>query len=225
MEATADKILVLKDWLEEFFATTSHSIKDWLEESTTLYLVRHGQVKYNYPKGAILTNDSSVVFDPPLNSKGKEEAIKSGRKIIEMGWSEKDILLSSPRKRARESAELIAKTIGHPYLIVYYSFRDCGFTSAWPKEVVKSVLTDGQPEKKFMKEFNNDPPFLLSFAITVLHGLLETLLKYQGRRIALITHGEVIDIITQLGSLESPKNLQLGQKTHRTGSVALMTFP
>jgi phosphohistidine phosphatase len=71
----------------------------------TIVLVRHAKSSWK---------DSSLDdFDRPLNKRGKKNAPFMGQKLKE-GNILPDLILSSPAKRARKTATIIATAIGYP---------------------------------------------------------------------------------------------------------------
>jgi 2,3-bisphosphoglycerate-dependent phosphoglycerate mutase len=72
-----------------------------------LYFIRHGESEDN------VENRWSGTGDPSLTDKGHRQAQKAGRKAKQQGLSF-DIIVSSPRKRARHTAKHIAKQLGYP---------------------------------------------------------------------------------------------------------------
>jgi len=76
-----------------------------------LTLIRHA--KSDWSKGSLPD------FDRPLNSRGKKAAPLMGRRLAERGTIP-ELLISSPAKRARKTASLIARELGIPkHEIVY----------------------------------------------------------------------------------------------------------
>lgn len=71
----------------------------------TVILVRHAKSSWKNPR----LDD----FERPLNKRGKRDAPLMGEKLKERQILP-DLILSSPAKRARKTAELIAKAIGYP---------------------------------------------------------------------------------------------------------------
>ena len=71
----------------------------------TIILVRHAKSSWKDPG----LDD----FDRPLNKRGKRNAPFMGQKLKE-GNILPDLILSSPAKRARKTATIIAKAIGYP---------------------------------------------------------------------------------------------------------------
>ncbi len=70
-----------------------------------IILVRHGQVRQNKEK--ILLGQTDV----PLSDKGKIQAGRAGEQLAELG-PETDRIYSSPLIRAKETAEIIAGSLG-----------------------------------------------------------------------------------------------------------------
>jgi phosphohistidine phosphatase len=71
----------------------------------TLYLVRHSKSSWKNPG---LTD-----FERPLNKRGKRDAPLVGKLLA--GWGiNPEVIFSSPAKRARKSATIIAEEIGYP---------------------------------------------------------------------------------------------------------------
>ncbi len=65
--------------------------------------IRHGQTDWN--KEDRLQGSSDI----PLNATGREQAHEAARMLADEGWR---IVVSSPLKRARETAEIIAAELG-----------------------------------------------------------------------------------------------------------------
>jgi len=71
----------------------------------TIILVRHAKSSWKNPR----LDD----FERPLNKRGKRDAPLMGEKLKERRILP-DLILSSPAKRARKTADLIAKAVGYP---------------------------------------------------------------------------------------------------------------
>ena len=71
------------------------------------YFVRHGQTVWN------VENKICGATDIELTPLGHEQAIETGKKILEMGI-EADIILTSPLVRASETARHISEMTGIP---------------------------------------------------------------------------------------------------------------
>ncbi len=70
-----------------------------------LFLVRHAKSSWDDP---ILSD-----FDRPLNSRGKEDAPLMGEHLKKLGIKP-DLILSSPAKRAKKTAKILAAKLGYP---------------------------------------------------------------------------------------------------------------
>jgi phosphohistidine phosphatase len=75
-----------------------------------LYLIRHAKSSW---KDMTLKD-----FDRPLNSRGKQNAPFMGNILKERNISP-DLILSSPAKRAKKTAKIIANMIEYPHKITY----------------------------------------------------------------------------------------------------------
>ena len=71
----------------------------------TIILVRHAKSSWKNPR----LDD----FERPLNKRGRRDAPLMGEKLKERQILP-DLILASPAKRARKTADLIAKAIGYP---------------------------------------------------------------------------------------------------------------
>ena len=77
-----------------------------------LTLIRHAKSDWH---SAAVTD-----FDRPLNERGKKAAPLMGQRLAERG-SSPDLLLSSPAKRARQTATNIAQQINYPEPEIEYN--------------------------------------------------------------------------------------------------------
>jgi len=75
-----------------------------------LYIIRHAKSSWSDEK----LDD----FERPLNKRGKENAPMMGERLKEKGIMP-DIIISSPAKRAKTTAEIIAKEIGYKKKILF----------------------------------------------------------------------------------------------------------
>lgn len=99
-----------------------------------LYFVRHGETRSNVQK-------SVVSFDDELTDNGRKQAQQLAGRIPALSI---DIIISSPHKRAEETAEIIAKKINKPV-------RQNPLLSEkkWPSEIEGKLLKDTAVEKFF----------------------------------------------------------------------------
>ena len=79
-----------------------------------LTLVRHAHAEW--------PNYSGKDFDRPLTARGEEDALATAREIVTAGVRP-DLLLSSTARRARETAQILAREIGLTAGAVRFSDR------------------------------------------------------------------------------------------------------
>ena len=70
-----------------------------------LFLVRHAKSSWDDP--------GLSDFERPLNSRGKEDAPLMGEHLKELGIKP-DLIISSPAKRAKKTAKILACKLGYP---------------------------------------------------------------------------------------------------------------
>ena len=75
---------------------------------TKICIVRHGETDWN-AQGRLQGRT-----DIPLNENGKVQAMKCGEFLAQNNW---DAVITSPLKRARETAEIIANYMGKSVII------------------------------------------------------------------------------------------------------------
>lgn len=79
-----------------------------------LTLIRHAKSDW---KSASLSD-----FDRPLNPRGKKAASLMGRRLVERGTIP-ELLISSPARRARKTAKLMARELGISKHAIVYRFE------------------------------------------------------------------------------------------------------
>jgi phosphohistidine phosphatase len=85
-----------------------------------LYLMRHG-----------MAADPGGIADAmrPLAEQGRQEAMEAGAALRERG-EKIEVVLTSPRLRARETAELVAGALGRKVPVVVREGLTCGATAS-----------------------------------------------------------------------------------------------
>ncbi|HSG05999.1 MAG TPA: histidine phosphatase family protein [Nitrospiria bacterium] len=112
----------------------------------SIILVRHAKSSW---KDATLKD-----FDRPLNKRGKRDAPWMGEKLKERNILP-DLILSSPAKRARKTATVIAKAIGYPVRKIRYEDRMYHSGARDLLEMVRSL--DDRQETVML--FGHNPDF------------------------------------------------------------------
>ena len=112
-----------------------------------IYFIRHGETEYNK-----LKKSQGQEINEPLNATGIEQAEKTATylKKFRFNTSDCDLIISSPMIRAKETAVIIAKTLGCPEPIEYMD--DIMET----KMGELSGLTDSEePKKTYLKKMED----------------------------------------------------------------------
>ncbi|MGE7906456.1 histidine phosphatase family protein [Peribacillus sp. NPDC094092] len=153
---------------------------------TTICLVRHGQTDWN------ALGKLQGQTDIPLNELGKLQARQCGEFLSKDEW---DVIISSPLKRARETADIISHYMEVP-VIEKVEFIEKNFG-------VAEGMTAAEREAAFVnKEYpgqeNQD-----ALRKRLMNGLQEIQNEYPGKKAILVAHGAVIHFILRLMSNES----------------------
>lgn len=139
-------------------------------------LIRHGETDWN------LQNKMQGSSDIPLNDTGKMQAQKSSELLKDIHW---DVIISSPLKRARETADIINHKLSIP-LFEMDEFKERNY---------------GKAEGKSLKEYNKMLPNIPDLesrevlAERVISGLHKIQKKYNSLNVIIVAHGAVINAI------------------------------
>jgi uncharacterized phosphatase len=145
---------------------------------TTILLIRHGETDWN-TEGRLQGNE-----DIELNDKGRAQAHEIAEYLKKEQW---DMIISSPLKRAYETAIIISKAIDIKEIIIIEEFkeRDYGAASGLLPEERRSRYPDiipGQEEFEHLRQ-------------RAMNGLNKVIEKYNGKKIIIISHGGLINSI------------------------------
>lgn len=146
---------------------------------TTICLVRHGETEWNR-EGRIQGRE-----DIELNETGRLQARRCADYLKQYQW---DIVITSPLKRARETAEIINEQIGALPIIenAGYIERDYGKASGLLVQEKNQRYPDG------IIEGQED---WYSLRERAMNALKETADKYQNMRIVVVSHGGLINSV------------------------------
>lgn len=152
-------------------------------------MVRHGETDWN-----ALRKIQGYEVDNSLNENGRKQAEERARVIARMKF---DIIFSSPMKRARETAEIIAKEINMPI-----QFRDelkergfgtfCGqvfeeLNEQYPDwNEIKPMDRDQEYKRLYQRETGEE------FRDRLLKFIHEVKADYGDKQILVVAHGGVI---------------------------------
>lgn len=148
---------------------------------TTVYLVRHGETEWN--KEGRLQGRTDI----PLNEVGWKQAEACGKFLKTFHW---DVMLTSPLKRAKQTAETINRLLQLPlYEIDEFIERDFGAAEGLTMKEVMSTFPDrNYPNKESRSALQS----------RIYQGLQKINENYTGHHVLLITHGAVINMLFEL---------------------------
>lgn len=156
-----------------------------------ILVTRHGQTDWNF------LEKLQGHTDIELNNTGRNQAIETGNKI----QNEKiDLIITSPLKRARETAEIINRNFNVPIIedsrIIE---RKYGKNEGLTKETIRQMGKDN-PDIHEIWNYNknvnvNEVETIKCFCDRIYNFLNEITEKYTDKNILLVTHGGVTLII------------------------------
>jgi len=152
--------------------------------TTTLYLIRHGETDANV---AGVWQGST---DSPLNDRGQAQARALAQRIarehLPIG-----VIYSSPLRRARQTAEMVAQALGDVPIIL-----DPGLAEYHLGEWEGLTYEQLKDEKRLWARMAEDPDFTppggespKQFALRLLYSFQTITQKHAGETVAVVGHG------------------------------------
>lgn len=155
---------------------------------TTVCLVRHGETDWNVA-GRLQGREDTL-----LNARGREQARLSGRAlrraVCGAGW---DLILTSPLRRAAETARIIGDIVAVPRLVAVPELveRDYGAASGLTRAESAARFPDGSVPGE------EDRAAVGERSLAALASWVE---RHPGERILVVTHGGVIGTLLHAAS-------------------------
>ncbi|MBA2362381.1 MAG: histidine phosphatase family protein [Chloroflexia bacterium] len=173
--------------------------------TTTVALVRHGQTDANQQQRLQGREDRE------LNEKGKEQVRLSAEHLAAYHW---DLLVSSPTRRALQSAELIAHRldIGHVEVVPDLMAREPGEAYNLTPREIDNRFPDGHVPGSESREHVRERAMRSLNHLARAHG---------GKRILIVAHREGINGIVWL---VSGGQLGTGISQLKIGSITQLEF-
>jgi len=140
--------------------------------------VRHGETDWN------VLGKLQGTTDIPLNNRGKKQSVECGDLLSESQW---DVIISSPLRRAKQTADIINNTIKVP-IIEMAEFKERNFGDA--EGMTLEERRETFPDKKYPNQEDRS-----SFHQRLKAGIQKINQKYPDGRVILVTHGAVINTI------------------------------
>ncbi|MEI3604965.1 histidine phosphatase family protein [Pseudogracilibacillus sp. SE30717A] len=145
---------------------------------TSICLIRHGETDWN-KEGKIQGKT-----DIPLNETGRLQAEKSAVFLSRSKW---DIIITSPLIRAKHTAEIINKKLHLPIIeMVDFEERNYGEAEGLTPEERKRMF----PTREYPNEEKRE--FVIERVMRGIQSILET---YPNKKVLLVAHGGVINLI------------------------------
>jgi len=145
---------------------------------TTICLVRHGETDWNVERRLQGTTDT------PLNSTGVKQAQACS---VYLASSSYDVLITSPLKRARQTAEIINQQLHLPLQVMTeFKERHFGEAEGMSYEARRSLY----PDKNYPNQEEED-----DFHERIMTGLQHVNQLYPDQKVLLVSHGAVIKAI------------------------------
>ncbi|MCJ7842419.1 histidine phosphatase family protein [Lederbergia sp. NSJ-179] len=141
-------------------------------------LVRHGETDWN------AAGKLQGRTDIPLNATGKQQARECGQYFARSHW---DRIVTSPMKRAKQTAEIINMSLQLPIIeMAEFVERSFGDAEGMTKEERLASFPDGDiPNQEDRTSFNR----------RVIEGIQRVHEEYPNQKIILVAHGAVINAI------------------------------
>lgn len=169
---------------------------------TKIYLVRHGETDWNVQ--GIIQGQTDV----PLNDIGKHQALQCGEYLSKKDF---DMIISSPLKRAKESAEIINGILNLP-IIYNENLKERYFG-----------IAEGNSKNNLIKRYPNQvypgQESRLALNKRVMMELNKIIENHPNKRIIIVAHGAVINSM-----LSSITNHIMGSRitTLKNGSFTIL---
>ena len=179
-----------------------------------LFVVRHGQTDWNAEyryQGAT---------DVVLNATGRQQANEVARRIHQHYTI--DTVVSSPLKRAQETADIIATTLHSDVRIMeQFGERNVGVYEGLTPQEAQERYPDVWAQN-VTRQLNTAPPggeTILEVGARVLDGLNHLQTHYQGKHVLLVAHGYIARMI--YGIINRVSDEQFHNYRLKNGEVAM----
>ncbi|PKR76884.1 histidine phosphatase family protein [Halalkalibacillus sediminis] len=150
---------------------------------TSICLIRHGETDWNKQKRL------QGATDIPLNDTGIQQANEVRRLLRDSDW---DLIVTSPLSRAKRTAEIINEDLQLPLLeLDELKERSFGIGEGMFFEDIKGKYPN--------REFENKEP-TEDFQFRIMQGIDQLSEKYPSKKILLVAHGAVINMILSIVS-------------------------
>jgi broad specificity phosphatase PhoE len=196
-----------------------------MNEPSALWLLRHGQSEGNVVRDAAQGTDEEILdiadrdMDVPLSALGHSQALGFGRWLGRQPASDQpDIILSSPYRRAVETAAMVLEGSGLDLPVFRderLRERELGILDLLTGRGVRARFPAEAERRRRLGKFYYRPPGGESWVDVALRlrSLRDSLgREHSGRRVLLVTHEVVIVVMRYLiDDLDEEETLRLNQ--------------
>jgi uncharacterized phosphatase len=152
---------------------------------TTICLIRHGETDWN------VTRRLQGTTDVPLNARGVKQAEACRTYLSSSSY---DVLITSPLKRAKQTAEIINQQLQLPlHIMDDFKERSFGEAEGMSYDDRRAVY----PEKNYPNQEEEE-----DFHQRIIAGLWKVTQSYSDQKVLLVNHGAVIKAILQTFSTD-----------------------
>ncbi|ASB90226.1 histidine phosphatase family protein [Bacillus sonorensis] len=142
---------------------------------TAICLIRHGETDWN------ALGKLQGRTDIPLNETGKRQAKETGEYLKHTSW---DVIISSPLKRARETADIINQYLGLDIVEMEdFIERNYGDAEGMPFEERMKLY----PDKNYPNQESKE-----ALAERLMAGIQKVGVQYPDHKVLIVAHGAAI---------------------------------
>lgn len=152
--------------------------------NTTLYLIRHGEVEYQYDE-----QGRKLAYGPDahLSDEGKKQIQRLGERF-KKDRVKLDVLYTSPFARAQQSALIIAAEMGDINVCVEDTLQDVR-APGWVGRTMKELEEIGG-DLYSVPPLTADQESLCGMSIRIIAAIDGILMKERGKHIGIVGHGD-----------------------------------
>ncbi len=178
------------DTLDTWFSSGSWTFSTLGWPTTEVQFIRHGEAENSVEKIVSDINDRNVYN---LTKKG-EKQIQELAKIMK---NKPEVIITSPIARAKETAEILSKKLGST-LVEDARIREVGVGEFNSKS--EDEFDEFRAGNNWMKSNPKGIESYVSMRKRTHEFMAEILEKYRGKRIAIVSHGDPIEVMKQFGT-------------------------
>jgi len=181
---------------ERLYVGSVSELKSHIEKRNNFFLVRHGESEGNASGDKISSNP---LHNDPLTELGQKEAREAGARLKDLageGNKKIDVIITSPFVRTKETARIIAETIGYAEEII----EDSRLVE------INTGSFDGKPWSEFMAQFASAKERFTKHIDgaenwedarkRACEFMYDINARYEGKNILIVSHGAPLHLIT-----------------------------